>query len=123
MRWSTRSCLHPLGPDSVFAATLTDLRRDLGEMPRGALALIHVAIAATFFPTATVLTGTQDDHAEVSATSARIAALLREHCRRLEDEASDDPDLEEAGLVEAWRELARCRRPSRTAVSARSSRS
>ena len=94
--------LAPAGPDSVFAATLTDLRRDLGEMPRGALALIHVAIAATFFST-----GTWDDHAEVSATPVRIAALLREHCRRLEDEVSDDPELEEAGLVEAWRELSR----------------
>ena len=99
--------LSPLGPDSVFAATLTDLRRDLGEMSRGALALIHIAIAATFFPTAAVLTGAQDDHAEVSGTPARIATVLREHCGRLEDEASDDPDLEEAGLVEAWRELAR----------------
>ena len=37
----------------------------------------------------------------------RIAALLREHCRRLEEEAGDDPDLEDAGLAEAWRELAR----------------
>ena len=98
--------LAPQGPESVFAATLTDLRRDLGEMPRGALALIHVAIAATFFPTASVLTGMQEDRAEVSATPARIASLLREHCRRLEEEAMD-PDLEEAGLVEAWRELAR----------------
>ena len=99
--------LAPLGPDSVFAATLTDLRRDLGEMSRGALALIHIAIAATFFPTAAALKGADGDHAELSATPARIAALLREHCRRLEEGASDDPDLEEAGLVEAWRELAR----------------
>ena len=99
--------LAPLGPDSVFAATLTDLRRDLGEMQRGALALVHVSIAATFFPTAAALTGTQNDHAEVSATPARIATLLREHCRRLEEEAGDDPDLEDAGLAEAWRELAR----------------
>ena len=38
--------LAPQGPESVFAATLTDLRKDLGDMPRGALALIHVAIAA-----------------------------------------------------------------------------
>ena len=98
--------LAPQGPESVFAATLTDLRKDLGEMPRGALALIHVAIAATFFPTAAVLTGMQEDRAEVSATPARIASLLREHCRRLEEEATD-PDLEEAGLVDAWRELAR----------------
>ena len=99
--------LAPQGPESVFAATLTDLRKDLGEMPRGALALIHVAIAATFFPTAAVLTGMQEDRAEVSATPARIASLLREHCRRLEEEASGDPDLGEAGLVDAWRELAR----------------
>jgi len=99
--------LAPLGPDSVFAATLTDLRRDLGEMPRAALALIHVAIAATFFPTAAALTGTWDDHAEISVTPVRIAALLREHCRRLEDDVSDDPELKEAGLVEAWRELSR----------------
>ena len=27
--------LSPLGPDSVFAATLTDVRRGIGEMPRG----------------------------------------------------------------------------------------
>ncbi len=99
--------LAPHGPESAFAVRLTDLRRDLGEMPHGALALIHVTIAATFFPTAAVLTGTQEDRAEVSATPARIVSLLREHCRRLEEEASGDPDLEEAGLVEAWRELAR----------------
>ena len=99
--------LAPLGPDSVFAATLTDLRPGLGEMSRGALALVHIAIAATFFPTAAVLTGAQDDFAEVSATPARVAAVLREHCGRLEAEARDDPDLAEAGLVEAWRELAR----------------
>lgn len=69
--------LAPQGPESVFAATLTDLRRDLGDMPRCALALIHVAIAATFFPTASVLTGMQEDRAEVSATPALIASLLR----------------------------------------------
>ena len=99
--------LAPLGPDSVFAATLTDLRRDLGEISRGALALVHVAIAATFFPTAAVLEGSQEDHAELSATPARIAALLREQCQRLEEDSSDDPALQEAGLSEAWRELLR----------------
>ncbi len=99
--------LAPLGPESVFAATLTDLRQGLGEMPRGALALVHIAIAATFFPTAAVLTGAQDDFAEVSATPARVAAVLSDHCGRLEAEAGDDPDLAEAGLAEAWRELAR----------------
>jgi len=99
--------LAPLGPDSVFAATLTDVRRGIGEMSRGALALIHIAIAATFFPTATALTGAQADSADVSVSPVRVAALLREHCQRLEAQASDDPDLEEAGLVEAWRELAR----------------
>lgn len=99
--------LSPLGPDSVFAATLTDVRRGIGEVPRGALALIHIAIAATFFPTAAALTGAQADNADVSASPARIAALLRDHCQRLEAQASDDPDLEEAGLVEAWREIAR----------------
>ncbi len=97
--------LAPSGPDSVFAATLTDLRP--GEMSRGALALVHIAVAATFFPTAAVLTGAQDDFAEVSATPARIAAILREHCERLEAEAGDDPDLAEAGMAEAWRELIR----------------
>ena len=99
--------LAPIGTDSVFAATLTDVRRGLGDMSRGTLALIHIAIAATFFPTAAVLTGAQADNADVSASPARVAALLREHCQRLEAQASDDPDLEEAGLVEAWRELAR----------------
>ena len=99
--------LAPSGLESVFAATLTDLRPGLGEMPRGALALTHIAIAATFFPTAAALTGAQDDFAEVSATPARVAAVLREHCGRLEAEAGDDPDLAEAGLAEAWRELAR----------------
>ena len=99
--------LAPLGPDSVFAATLTDLRPGIGEMDRGALALVHIAIAATFFPTAEVLTGAQDDFAEVSATPARIAAVLREHCALLEAESGDDPDLAEAGLAESWRELAR----------------
>ncbi len=99
--------LAPLGADSVFAVTLTELRPGIGEMSRGALALVHVAIAATFFPTAVSLTGAQDDFAEVSATPARIAAVLREHCGRLKAEAGDDPRLADAGLVEAWRELAR----------------
>ena len=99
--------LAPFSADSVFAATLTDLRPSLGEMSRGALALVHIAVAATFFPTAVALTGAQDDFAEVSATPARIAAVLREHCGRLEAESGDDPDLAEAGLTEAWRELAR----------------
>ena len=99
--------LAPLGPDSVFAATLTDVRRGIGEMSRGVLALIHIAIAATFFPTAEALAGAQTDHGDVSVSPVRVAALLREHCQQLEAQASDDPDLEEAGLVEAWRELAR----------------
>ncbi len=99
--------LSPLGTDSVFAATLTDVRRGIGEMPRGALALIHIAIAATFFPSAAVLTGVQTENADVSASPTRVAALLREHCQRLEAQAGDDPEMEEAGLVEAWRELAR----------------
>ena len=99
--------LAPFGPGSVFAATLTDLRPGLGDMSRGALALIQIAIAATFFPTAAKLTGMQDDNADVSVTPLRVATALREHCQRLEAEASDDPDLEDAGLVEAWRELAR----------------
>lgn len=100
--------LAPLGPDSMFAATLTDVRRGrIGEMSHGALALIHIAVAATFFPTAAALTGAQADNADVSVSPVRVAALLREHCRRLEAQASDDPDLEEAGLVEAWREIAR----------------
>ena len=99
--------LAPLGPDSVFAATLTDLRPGLSDMSRGALALVHIAIAATFFPTGEALAGAQEDFSEVSATPARIAAVLREHCALLEAEAGDDPGLEEAGLAEAWRELAR----------------
>ena len=99
--------LSPLGPDSVFATTLTDVRPGIGEMRRGALALIHIAIAATFFPSAAVLTGAQTENADVSASPTRVAALLREHCQRLEAQAGDDPEMEEAGLVEAWRELAR----------------
>lgn len=99
--------LAPLNTDSVFAATISDLRPNLGEMSRGALALIHIAIAATFFPTATALTGTELDTGEVSASPAQIAALLRDHCERLEAHASNDPEFEEAGLIEAWRELAR----------------
>ena len=99
--------LAPVDVDSVFAATLTDLRSNIGDMQRGALALIHVAIAATFFPTAAALRGAQDGHGELSATPARIAAVLREHCQRLEAEAGDDPAFEEAGLAESWRELAR----------------
>ena len=102
-----RSSSRRSGPDSVFAASLTEVRRGIGEMTRGALALIHVAIAATFFPSAAVLTGAQAENADVSASPTRVAALLREHCQRLEAQAGDDPELEEAGLVEAWRELVR----------------
>ena len=101
--------LAPLGPDSVFAATLTDLRPGIGEMSRGALALVHIAIAATFFPTAVVLTGAQDDFAEVSATPARIAAVLREHCERLEAEAGGRSRSGGGGI---GRGLARARPPA-----------
>ena len=99
--------LAPMGPESVFAATLTDLRRDLGEMSRGILAQIHVAIAATFFPTAATLVGAGEDHGAVTATPQQIAALLLEQCRRLDERTPDDPDLDESGLAEAWRELLR----------------
>lgn len=48
--------LAPTSPGTIFATTLTEFRTGLGEMSRGAIALIHIAIAATFFPTASVLT-------------------------------------------------------------------
>ena len=99
--------LAPTGPGSIFATTLTDLRPGLGEMSRGAIALIYIAIAATFFPTASVLSGAEEGPGGISATPARIAAVVRAHCERLEAEASEDPNLAEAGLVEAWRDLAR----------------
>ena len=99
--------LAPTSPGTIFATTLTEFRTGLGEMTRGAIALIHIAIAATFFPTASVLTDAEEGRDGVSATPTRIAAILRAHCERLEAEASKDTDLVEAGLVEAWRELAR----------------
>ena len=99
--------LAPDSPDSYFAATLSDLRPGLGDMSRGSLALVQIAIAATFFPTAAALTGADDDGGDISATPDRIAQFLREHCERLEEEASDDAALHEAGMVKAWRELAR----------------
>ena len=98
--------LAPCGPDSVFAATVTDLRARLNDMSRAMLAIIHVGIAATFFPTAAALAG-NDEGAATSATPERIASVLHGHCQTLERKTAGDPRFEEAGLVEVWREIAR----------------
>lgn len=99
--------LAPTSPESTFAATISDIRSSLREMERATLALIQIAIAATFFPTAAVLAGRQDDDGEVSASAEQIVALLKDHCQRLEETKRSDPELGEAGLIEAWRELLR----------------
>ena len=99
--------LTPDTKDSVFAARLIDWRSGLGEMHQVAIALIHVAIAATFYPTASALADAEVDHVPLTVSARRIAETLLDLCQRLEEDVSDDPDPEDAGLAETWRELAR----------------
>ena len=109
-----RIILTPLNSDSLFAPRLTDIRKglDADTVSRGAIALIYIAIAATFYPTADRLEPDSDDYygpsiTPLSATPKRIVDLLRSHCDRLEEEADSVQELNDAGLSDAWRELSR----------------
>ena len=75
--------LTPDSQDSVFAATLTDWRSSLGEMHQTAIALIHVAIAATFYPTAAALVDSVVDDVPLTVSAMRIAETLQDLCQRL----------------------------------------
>lgn len=98
--------LAPSGPHSVFAETLSDLRSGLQEMQAGVLALIHVGIAATFFPTTADIEHTAAG-GEFSVSPQRVVGVVRTLCAGLEARSADDPEFEDAGLIEAWREIAR----------------
>ena len=99
--------LCPDGPDSVFALSITELRSGMNNATKGTLALVHVAIAATFFPTSDGLADATDGPEPLTVTPTRVAKVIKEHCERLEAQASKDEDLVEAGLTEGWRELHR----------------
>ena len=98
--------LAPSGPRSVFAETLSDLRSGVQEMQAGVLALIHVGIAATFFPSSTDIENTAAG-GEFSVSPQRIVGVVRRLCAGLEARSAEDPEFEDAGLIEAWREIAR----------------
>ena len=89
-------------PETRFAATVSDYRARLGEVDRGLLALIQVAVAATFFPTAASLE-IIDRPGEVSVTVSRIRDNLLALCRRLEQAFVADPKAVPSELREAWR--------------------
>ena len=110
--------LSPLDPDSLFAPRISDIRTQLQETPRGELALILIAIAATFYPSAASLT--EDEYERklipstldsggltpLTATPRRVAQLLLENCKHLAEKAPSDMDLSKTSLEEAWRRLA-----------------
>ena len=98
--------LVPSGPNSPFAATLSEIRSGLQEMQAGVLALIHVGIAATFFPTSADIEHTVGG-GEFTVSPQRIVGVLRALCTGLEARSAEDPEFEDAGLIEAWREIAR----------------
>lgn len=89
-------------PETRFAATVSDYRARLGEVDRGLLALIQVAVAATFFPTAASLE-IIDRPGEVSVTVSRIRDNLLALCRRLEQAFTADPKAVPSELRETWR--------------------
>jgi len=91
----------PRDEDSLFAASLTEVREKLGDIDKGLIALLQVAIAASFFPTGRSLAATSGEPA--SATIEQICNLLLELCEQLKARHADDAELADAGLREAWR--------------------
>jgi len=91
----------PVDETSLFAASLTEVRDKLGEVDKGLLALLQVAIAATFFPTGRLLSAAADE--PPTASLEHLLNVLLELCERLSGEHSDDVELADAGLREAWR--------------------
>jgi hypothetical protein len=91
----------PSDADSLFAASLSEVREKLGEVDRGLLALLQVSIAATFFPSGRMLSSAADE--PPSATLEHLLNVLLELCEQLRRRHADDVELADAGLREAWR--------------------
>lgn len=89
-------------PETRFAATVSDYRARLADVDRGLIALMLVAVAATFFPTAASLE-ILDRPGEVSVTVSRIRDNLVALCRRLEQAFVAEPRAVPEPLREAWR--------------------
>jgi len=86
--------LAPRTPESRFAMSLTDYRQSLAgdtqRLSRGALALVQIGIAATFFPTADRL----DDLEGYEGESIRlqdIREVVIALCQRLAQARAEDP--------------------------------
>ncbi len=85
--------LSPENLDSLFKMTLTEYRRELGgedtDAKPGLIALVQVAIAATFFPTAESLD--DDDWLSESKRLNDFDSVLVGMCEKIAGE--DDPEL------------------------------
>lgn len=93
--------LAPADQSSLFAATLTEVRERIGDLDKGLLALMQVAVAAAFFPTGRLLSASADEPG--SATLDHILSVLLELCEQLKQQHGEDTELADAGLREAWR--------------------
>lgn len=89
-------------PESRFATTAAEYRAKVSIEDRGLIALIQVAVAATFFPTAASLEFLERA-SEVTATAGRIRENLQTLCRGLEKRFTADPAAVPLELEEGWR--------------------
>jgi len=100
--------LAPRTPESRFAMSLTDYRQSLAgdtqRLSRGALALVQIGIAATFFPTADRL----DDLEGYEGESIRlqdIREVVIALCQRLAQARAEDPQAVPELLRPGWEYL------------------
>lgn len=89
-------------PGSRFAMTSAEYRAKLGVEDRGVLALIQVAVAATFFPSPSSLEAIERAN-EFTATLGRIRENLLGLCHELEKGFAIDPKAVPSELEEGWR--------------------
>ena len=90
---------------SQFALRLGDLRQNLRPEQRVALVLAHLAIGATFFPTADSLE--DDAPPPVPVKVSRFRDSLSALVKRLEQERGREPGGEDHELDEGWRLLSK----------------
>lgn len=87
----------------LFAMSAADFRAQVNDKDRGVIALIQVAIAATFFPTAESLNDL--DRRPPPATLRQIRDRLIGLCRELERRYQAAPTPIMDGLLEGWRAI------------------
>jgi hypothetical protein len=92
--------------DTRFSMTAADFRARLKIEDKGILALILVAIAATFFPTASSLDSSEVS-SELSATVNQIRQRLQAICRGFEAAHASDPSALPPHLQDSWRAILR----------------